>query len=160
MTGTGEYIFTIILAAVFVSVLQILSPGKGVASVGIRFVASIFLVVVAIKPVVDIRIGDMTDYFSDIETDASFIIDAAQEQTDSEIVKVIKERAEAYISDMALEFGADIEVSIEIQKESPYLPEYVTIKGAVAPLARERISSVLEKDFNLPKEAQMWKLAG
>ena len=153
----GDYILTIILAAIFVSVLQILSPGKGVASVGIRFVASIFLVVVAIKPLVDIRIGDAANYISGIETDASYIIAAAQEKTDSEIVEVIKERAETYISDMALEFGADIEVSFVIQKEKPYWPERVTITGAIAPLVRERISSVLERDFNLPKEAQIWK---
>ena len=155
----GNYLLTIVPAAILVSVLQILSPGKSVTAIGVRFAASLFLVTVAIKPLVNIRIGNTYEYFSGIETDASSIIDSARKQTDDEITAVIKQRAEEYIYDIALQYGAEVEVYFVIQPSNPYLPESVTITGAVAPLVRERISSVLEKEFDLPKEAQMWKSA-
>lgn len=157
MSRTGEYIFTIVLAAMFVSILRMLLPGKGATSSLMRLAAGAFIVMVTIKPLVDIRIDDMTDYFTIIEADASQIITDAQRQTAYNIAEVITERAEAYISDIALEYGAKIDVHFEIQNISPFSPERVTITGAVSPLIRENISKILEKEFNLPKEVQTWK---
>lgn len=159
MTFGGEYIFKIVLAAIFVSILRLLLPDKGPTASIIRLVASVFIVMVAIKPFVNIRINDTIHYFTSIEADASDIISAAQAKTGSEIAEVINEKSKAYISDMALELGAELDVRFEIQKSSPFNPEYVTIVGAVSPAIREKISGVLEKEFNLPKEAQSWKLS-
>ena len=160
MTGMGEYILRIVPAAIFVSVLQMILPGKSAVPVLLRFATGIFMITVAIEPLLNVQINDTIKYFTDIETDASSIIASAQSQTDNDIAEVIKDKVEAYISDMASEFGAEVQVSFEMQKESPYLPEQVCIKGAVAPIVRERISAALEKDFNLPKEAQLWISAG
>ena len=160
MSSMGEYIFTIILAAIFVSVFRSLLPGKSASAMAIRMISGIFLIVIAIKPLVNIRFGDTLVYFSDIQADASHIIASAQENTDLEIAGVIKEKAESYISHIALEYGAEIKVDLSIQNESPYLPEGVTIIGAVAPLVRQKISKVLETDFSIPEEAQIWTLDG
>jgi hypothetical protein len=156
----GEYVMRIIPAAIFVSILQMILPGKGAVPALLRLGTGIFMIIVAIEPLVNVRIDDTVKYFTDIETDASSVIASAQAQTDNEIAEVIKDRAEAYISGIALNYGADVQVSIEVENESPYLPERVCVTGAVSPAIRSQLSAVLEKEFHLPKEAQVWISAG
>ena len=158
MSDIGQYVYTVILAAVFVGVLLAVAPEKGTIRATVGLVAGSFLVTVVISPMVGLRTYDLNNYFLDIETDASDIIENARLQTEEEIASVIKAETEAYISSIALEYGVDVQVEIGMNKESPYAPEEIKIIGAVSPLVKQRLVSVIEKDIGLSEEAQIWML--
>ena len=159
MSDLGQYVYRVIVAAVFTSVLLAVTPGKGTIAAVIRLSAGVFLLLSAVSPIANSTGNYFLDSVTDIETEADHIIVAAQESRDSEIALVIKERTEAYISDMASGLGANLQVEIAIQTKSPYLPLSIIISGAVSPLTKQRLTSVIEKDLGIPEESQIWKLA-
>lgn len=159
MSAMGEYLFTIVAAALFVSVLQILVTKKTTVSTVIKLVSGIFLLYTVVSPLVAFRVNDTIEHITDIENDASLLIADACISRDDEIRSVIKQNAEAYVLDKALVLGANIQVELTVQNESPYLPEKITLTGAVSPLIKKQLTSVIEKDIGLPEELQIWKLA-
>ena len=159
MSDIGQYVYSVIVAAIFVSVLLIVAPEKGALRSMIGLAAGIFLVIAVLSPFVGLKTNELQNYFEDIDADAADIINDARLRTDEEIARVIKAETEAYISSKALEFGADVQVEIAIKQESPYTPESITIIGAVAPLMKQRLGSVLETDIGLSEESQKWILA-
>lgn len=158
MSSPREYIYTVIIAAIFVSVLQSILPGKGATSAIIHLIAGIFLLTVVISPLIKIRINRMLDYISCIETDASSIVSSAQNSTLDEIDKVIIQKAEAYILDKANNLGVNIAVEISLKSDGSSIPERIKIIGPVSPQVKKQLSALITNDLGISGEMQTWVL--
>lgn len=159
MSNAGEYIYTVIVAAVFSAVLQTILPEKGTAKSMIRLTLGVFLFIVILSPFIKVRVDGMLAYVSNIETDASTIIAEAQENTAQEIRGVILQNTEAYILGKAADLGADIRVEITLQEDGSFTPKWIKITGAISPMAKKQLSAVIKSDLGISEELQTWVLA-
>lgn len=159
MSSAGEYIYSIIIAAVFVSVLLSITPDKSIVSSVIKLTAGIFLIIVVMAPLVKVRLSNTINYIENIETDASLIVREAQTDTANEIRFVIKQETETYILDKAADLGAEILAEVTIQKDGSYTPESITIIGAVSPLVKKQLSATIADELGIPEELQVWELS-
>ena len=158
MSSIGQYIYSLVVSAILVSLVLAIAPDKGAPSATLSLMTGIFLIIVAIAPVVKFRIGSMQNYTANIETDASKIISHAENYTKSEIARVIKEQTESYILDKAVSFGAEIKVEVMISNDGSCIPEKVQITGPISPLGKRRLSAVIKEDLGIPEELQIWTL--
>ena len=159
MSNAGEYIYTVIIAAVLSAVLQTILPDKGAAKSMIRLTLGVFLFSVILSPLVKLRIDGALAYISYIETDASTIIEEAQESTTQEIQGVILQNTEAYILGKAADLGADIRVEIALPEDGSYTPKQIKIIGAASPLVKKQLSAMIKSDLGISEESQSWVLA-
>ena len=158
MSNAGEYIYILVIAAIIVSVLRSILPGKGVAATTLKLATGMFLVTVVIAPLVKMRFDNMLSYISSIETDASAIITEAQKSSEEEIKTVIAQQTEAYILSRASDLGASIQVEITFQQDVSYIPESVKIIGPVAPLVKKQLSALIANELGISEDLQIWQL--
>ena len=158
MNAAAQYVYSVVTASLFVSILLSIMHDKSAVSAGIRLVAGIFLIIVAIAPLVKLRLEGTVTFIEDIETDASQIVAQAQDSRNEAILDVIKRESEAYVLDKAAEFGAVLMVDVSFQIEPPYLPQQIVIAGSASPMAKRQISTVISEDLGIPEEAQIWTL--
>jgi len=156
MSYSGQYIYSVIISALFVAILLSIIPGKSAVRAAIKLTAGIFLIIIVIVPLVRLQLDDTFRYVESIETDASQIISEAQSYTDDKITEVIKQQVESYILNKASEFGADIKAEITFCQDNLYIPESVTIFGSISPLAKKQLSSVIINELGIPEEFQVW----
>ena len=157
MSSLGRYIFTIIIAAILTGVLQTILPGKSLSSTMVKLTTGIFMVLVALSPLVKVRLDNTLDYISNVEIDASAIISEAEMNSKKETEKIIAQNTEAYILDRASELGADIEAKIEFQEDVLFVPLRVKITGYVSPITKRRLVSIIENDLGISEDLQIWE---
>lgn len=159
MSALGQYVYTVIIGALLISILLSFISDKGAISSSIKIVAGVFIAFIVISPVAKIRLNNMDIDLSFLENDASLIIAAARNETKENISKVISERIDAYILDRASSMGAKVTTEITFQHDDEYHPESITISGAVSPYVKNRLSTIIADDLGIPEERQIWKLA-
>ena len=156
MSSTGYYIYTVIIAAIFVAVLQSILPGKSTIASMIRLTTGIFLFVIVISPLVRVRVDNMIDYISYIQTDATEIIKTAQERSNNEIKKVIKQNTEEYILGKASSLGAEVTVDIILPYDGSSVPERIKIIGPISPMLKKQLSTIIAEDLGISEDMQIW----
>lgn len=155
MIEIGRYLYSVIIASLLVSVLISIIPGSKATKGVIKLSAGIFLMIVVVSPFTKSRISDLVGYMDTIKTDASEIITQAQIYTDSEVAKVIKQQTESYVLDKATGLGAEITVELALNGDT-FLPEAITIRGAVSPLVKQQLSILIADELGISEEKQTW----
>ena len=156
MSNIGQYILSIVSAAVITSIVSRLSGDVGSVSKFVKLFTGIFLVIMLITPLKDFSISDISGYFTDVETDAMSINNYAESLVKSETETYIKEKTEAYILDKASDFDLDIAVAVEVSPSDIPLPVMVEIQGLVSPYSKQQLSKIISNDLGIPKEKQVW----
>jgi len=155
MIEIGRYLYSVIIASLFVSILMAITPGTKAVKGVIKLSTGIFLVIVVVSPFTQNRLSDLIGYVEDIKIDASGIITQAEIYTDTEIAKVIKQQTESYVLDKASDFGAEISVELALNGDT-YFPETITIRGSVSPVAKQQLSKLIADELGISEEMQTW----
>ena len=158
MSAVGQYIYTVIASAILTSILFSILPENSAITACVKMSVSIFMILIILSPLLKTQLGNIIQYFENIETNSSHIIAQAQAATNDEIRQVIKEQAESYILDKAVALGVDIQVNLTLSSGNSYVPKQVTISGAVSPLIRQHLTTLIAEDLGIPEESQTWIL--
>ena len=152
-----EYLMQVTAAAVICGIVTAIVGKKGSSASIIRLMTVLFMAMTVIAPVASLKLDQLTDYFADIRTDSDAFVAAGSEASREKIGLVIKEKAEAYILDKAVPFGADFTVTVALSDGEFPVPVSVLIRGAVSPYAKSRLSQIIEQDLGIPMGEQKWE---
>lgn len=112
---------------------------------------------VVISPIVDLRPAISSLDLDAFSYSADHIISAAMNEAADEQIRVIKNKAEAYICDKANEFGCKLIVTIHVSPQTPYYPREIILEGSISPYCKKMLADIITSDLNIPPEDQIWK---
>lgn len=151
-----QYIIAVTAAAIVGCIAVSICDKKSTTSAVIKLIVGVFMTLTILKPMIEIKIADISDYLSAVHSSASDSVQAGCAWADSETMVIIKERSEAYILDKASSAGVQIDVDVTVCEQAPYAPSSVTVSGNVSPYAKMQLSEIIEKDIGVSKENQIW----
>lgn len=123
----------------------------------IRWVCSLFLIILVIAPLREMDLDFVWELTDEIYDEAQSITDQAARDTLAEIQKGIIEQTRTYILDEAASLGAEIQVVALSLEEDGFVPVGVELAGTVSPYQRKMLSGILQEDLGIGKEGQIWK---
>lgn len=157
MGALREYLMQVTAAAVICGIVTAITGKKGSGASIIRLMTVLFMAMTIIGPIASLKLDQFTDYFADIQAESDAFVAAGSESSREKIGQVIKEKAEAYILDKAVPFGANIAVALTLSDGELPVPVSVRICGAVSPYAKSRLSQIIWQDLGIPMEEQKWE---
>ena len=148
-----DYLISVTAAALICGMINSLA-GKSSISKLMKLLCGIFLASVVIRPVVDIKMGDILDFTDNLAVSSDIAVSAGEKMAAEEMEKIIKAKTEAYILDKAKNIGAEISAEISL---NDLVPTGVTVVGNLSPYARSSLAAIITHELNIPPEAQIWK---
>lgn len=156
MAQIGQYIVSVCSAAMICAIINaLLENSKTIASIG-KILTGIFLTLTIIRPLMDIKIGNLLSYVQDISMNAESYTQQGIQFTHVAEAEVIKGATEAYILDKADSLDAVLDVNVVLSEESPYVPCSVRISGTIAPYAKEELQRFISQELGISEEEQIW----
>ena len=156
MDNVRQYLISIIAAIMFSSIATLIAEKNGTLSTSIKLITGLFLTLTIIAPWINVRVGDITTYFSDVDSQAESLALHGEDIAIAETKDIIKSNLEAYILDKASALDLDIQAEIFMSEGDLYAPSFVALKGAVSPYAKRRLEQIISDDLGIPKENQTW----
>ena len=156
MDGIRAYILSVVSAAVLCSVLICLVEKKGAMGSLIRLIAGIFLAFTMIRPVVEVKMNDLTLYTQEIISEGEAVTVLGKNAYRESVGTIIKQETEAYILDKARLLNADITVDVTLDDRTPPVPCGVTVTGKVSSNTKTQLQKIVESDLGIQKEYQIW----
>ena len=155
MEAIRQYALSVICGALVVSVLLDLSA-KGRFQKQIRLVCSIFFATILLKPLVSLKIPELSQFKSDFLEQAERAADAGEKIHIQSLAGIIQSECEAYILKEARAIRAEVEVQVELDGGNPPAPVAVTLRGTFDADSETQLSQLLADEFGIPKERQTW----
>lgn len=156
MSAVGQYILTVVAAAILVSIVMCFIGNRSHTAPYIKLVGGLFLTVTVFSPLLGVDSEDITKYFSSINADADSIVMQSQQDLHQQKAAIIKAETETYILEKAKSFGSNISVEIGINDVSGLVPTEVQISGAISPYVKRQLSKMISSDLGIPEEHQKW----
>lgn len=156
MSEFKQYIIAVTAAAIVGSVVITICDKKSTTSAVIKLIVGVFMTLTIVKPIIDVKIVDISEYLSTVNALAADSVQSGSLWAASESAAIIKDRTEAYILDKALSMGLHIDVDVSVSEQTPFAPSFVTVTGNVPPYARTQLSQLIEEDIGVSKENQTW----
>lgn len=154
MSQIGQYIISLVAAAIICSCMTAMLPKKGPAGGILRFLCGLFMTLTLFAPIVEYRLPDFDTFFSKYSYDAEESFADAQKVSEQIKTEYITERISSYILDKADSLG--ISVSVDISLNDTLLPEMVIIKGAASPFAKSKLSDYVSENLGIPEDKLQW----
>ena len=156
MMSVGAYLLSVSTAAVLCGLVRYFLGKKGPSAALGTMVAGVFLLMTILSPLgnfQDIKWEDITGRWKEEAADAATLgsVEAKKAQD-----AIIKQQLEAYILDKATEYHAQLQVEITLSETGAAVPVAASLRGAVAPYAKQRLQEIIEKDLGISKENQQW----
>lgn len=155
MEGLRQYLLGVISAAAICGMVLPLLP-EGSIRQWLQLVCGIFLTVTLLSPLAGGRLEDLLPSFPDYGEQARLEAAAGREMADQAQKDIIKKTLEAYVLDKAKDQGAAISVDITLSDGELPVPVTAAICGEVTEKQKEILTSILEAELGIPKEAQTW----
>ena len=156
MSNIKGYLLSIIAAAIICAITNALLHKKSAYAALAKLITGVFLTVTIVAPWKDFRFDFITEYTEDVSNAAAAAANVGTESAQQAIGEIIKSKTEAYILDKAVSMGLNIEVEVTLDSSDPPLPQRVTIKGAVSPYAKEKLTKCIAENLAIPEEEQLW----
>lgn len=153
MEAIREYLLSVTAAALICGAVSCLAGKDGAISKLLKLLCGIFLAAAVIRPVVDLKIDDLSFFSNLLSADADQVVATGKEMASEEMNRIIKEKSEAYILDKAIALGAKVEVVIELNNS---VPAGIAVKGDVSPFIKSKLSACITQDLGIPQEEQIW----
>lgn len=156
MSFLGKYLLSILACALICGIAMELIGKKSANAVVIRMLCCVFMLLCVVSPLLDIRIGPLSDLTGEIRQEAESISQDGKNMARDHYRAVITQQTQAYILDKAVSLGAEIEVEVSLSEDDNCAPKAVTIRGRVSPYARGLLSDWLESTLGIQSEEQTW----
>ena len=152
----GEYLVSVTAAAIIAAIVRKIS-GKNGAWKAARLGAGLLVLLAAFGPVLE---GDPMDALTDlVKRTCSDPLSTMELDLRSNALMetLIKEEAETYILDKALEMGVRVTAEVETKLEKGYpIPYGVSLRGDVQPREKQKLTEIIAEDLGIPEERQGW----
>ena len=157
MDEIRQYILSILSAAVITSlIVRLIGKQEAVAGI-VKMIASVFLVITVISPIIKLQIEDISQYVGALEEDGKDIISEAKSQAESEKQSIISDNVQTYIEDKAASYGAVITATVGITEPDALKPDTITIEGEVSPYIKKLLKETITDDLGIREDRQIWK---
>lgn len=154
MEFLGEYILRLCAAAILCALVRAISEDWKGHKKMLDLVCGLVMLTVFLEPLGLLSSLSFENPTAVYRRQAENLVQESQASMKQELESVISERARAYIMDKAEALGMLVEVQVEVGDD--FIPCGVTIHGAVSPYARTALSSRIEGELGISKEAQVW----
>ena len=158
MDSMRHYILSIVIAAFISCIIKNLIGDKSGHGKIVSIICGVFLTVVVLSPVLDLKIPDLMSFTDDFKNDAEDIVSITQGETQTQLRTIIKERTESYILDKAASMNSDIRVEV-ILDDVTSIPAAAIIHGDISPYNKAILSQYLVDSLGISEESQTWNLA-
>ncbi len=152
-----NYLLSVTAAALLCSIATKLIGAGSAHKQLIQTAAGLILLFTVIQPLAQIRLDNPLDWVYDFSNQASDAAQTGQLQANSELSACIKQQAEAYILDKAASYGAEVQVEVILREDALPVPVSVIITADVSPYVKVQLRNMLEQDFGITGENQIWK---
>lgn len=156
MKDIASYIISVTAAGVICGIISSLLGDKGAISEIGKMLAGIFLAIVIVRPLADIRLSGLEDYLSGLSLDGNAAAEEGWKMAEESMAGIIKSETEAYILDKAASMHVDLSVEVIVENTSPPSLSGVRLCGAVSPYAKQQLSRMIEEDLGIARERQTW----
>lgn len=156
MGALGQYILSVIAAAIICSIILRLVGDKGSYAPVMKLLCGIFLMITAVSPWIELRLENYVWIAESTMLDADEAVAVGQEAANSAMRTIIKDNAEAYILDKAAQLNASIEVEIILDSAQPPAPESIRIRGTASPYAKTCLKQYISSQLGIPEDKQIW----
>ncbi len=150
----GEYVLGVLCAALICGVVTRILGKKGVQGNLVQILCSIFLMISIVSPLAKLSFDSWENLHLDIERDALAAADQGKNEVNNQYRQVITQRTTTYILDKAESMGLALEVSVTLREDDLAAPKAVTLRGRIAPYAKQVLSSWLANELGI--EEQEW----
>lgn len=157
MEWLQTYIMSVIAAAVLCAVSLGLAGRSGAGASVLRLVCGVIMAAVILKPLGTVPLPDLSVYFEDLEAQAQAAVSLGTEKTYEELSASIRQQTRTYIQNKAIELGAELEITVELDDGQVPVPVSVTLSGTISPTAKAALSELLCDELGIGKEDQIWK---
>ena len=156
MGNIRQYLITVLSAAIVCAILIKLTGKQQLSTNLIRLVASVFLSLCVIAPILKLDVSVLTNELSVSKQEGEYIAEQASAEALYEIIAIIKERSETYIENKADTYGADINTTVTLSDPTTLVPDGVIIEGNVSPYLKKVLSNIISEDLGIPEDKQIW----
>ena len=156
MDRLGQYILSVVSAAVISGILSSTVSSKSTAGGLIRMLCGLFLAFAVIAPLGRLNY-DVLSAFSDTYFDEGVTASAQGEKLAREsVAEIIKQETEAYILDKAAAMQVQISVEVTVSQGDSPIPEQVTVVGTLTLREKRLLQEMIETELGIPEERQQW----
>lgn len=156
MAMITQYILSITGAAMVSAMILRLLDGKGSAATIARMLIGIFMTVMAIGPIVQVRIPDVHTFLPDVSLEAQMAVEQGRDTAKKALEERISRQVEAYILDKAAQLDVVLTVQITLSDDAIPVPVGAYLQGNISPYAKTKLQNILKEDLGIEKENQIW----
>lgn len=156
MESLGQYIISLCTAGILCALVQHIASKHEAHRKLISFLCGICMLITAIVPWFTFRFSDLGSFTGALQTQSEQAVTQGQQLAEKAMTDIIKSQSEAYILNKATSMGLTIHAEVHLQQTLPYAPDYVTLSGPAAPLAKNKLASYIQDTLGIPKEKQLW----
>lgn len=156
MSGVGQYILSVIAAALICSIILRISSSSGKTGLVMKLLCGVFLVCTAISPWIDVRMDDFNYIMQGLSKDTEYAVATGQDAAQTEMRNIIKQKVEAYISNKATLLKANVKVEVIMSDDNPTIPGSTRITGLISPYAKQCLTQYIADELGIPEEKQIW----
>ena len=150
-----SYILSISATAMLCTLAIQIVGQKGTSSVVIQMVCGMLIAFSVIKPLGQISLPNVQEYANSLDKKVSAAVETGVNQTKELINLRITESTVSYVQSKASELGASLSVRISLDQNS--IPVQIELTGKIAPNAKSVLEEIIQTDFGIRKEDQIWK---
>lgn len=142
-------------AAILCAILKQIA-GKNKMSGGVvHLLSGLFVSICIISPWKNFALEDLQMYNPILIQDGQDYVESGQQMTQKQIDAIITEKTEAYILEKANLLGVQVEVRVELSKDS--IPFKSIITGKLSQDEKKVLSAFLQKEIGIQEEMQIWR---
>ena len=156
MFSAGKYLLQITAAGIFSSMINKLFVSKGTIGAAVRLLSGIFMILVVVSPLLDVRLDSVFDYLDDLKFEGATVATEGENNAKAAMADIITGQTQAYILDKAKTLGAELVVTVKVTDALPPVPCEVEILGDISPYARRDLSEYIQTQLGVGAEAQKW----
>ena len=155
MDGLVQYLYSILVAALVCSVVQ-LFPLSGTAKELTKLLCGLVMTVSVLSPLRKYDSVNLPNTIFDISSDAQFIATEGEWSARNAMAAIIKEACDAYIQNKAAELDTAVTCCVQITDDLLPTPVSATITGTVSSQIRTQLEAILTTDLGIAKENITW----
>lgn len=159
MDGVRGYLISVIAVCMITVIADVLIQKSSLRRI-VRLIGGILVLLVAIRPLLSLDMGQISSYLEQISSSYDFDTEKIKGDQDELLRAHIKRTAETYIEDKASELGGIVQAEIVLSDGEYPIPQKVTLTGTLSPEQVQTLSAYIETALDIPTARQEWRLYG
>ena len=156
MDWIGDYLLSIVAAALICSVIGMLVGKNNSISGMFRLLSGIFMAITVLSPFLSLRLHEFSGMLEAADAQSDAWVAQGEEYGHQQLCAFISERTTTYILDKANSLGLHIQTELTLSTGGEPIPWSVQLFGDASPYARQQLTHYIENELGIPKERQSW----